>query len=611
MAENTLTNKTNSQTIDQTWFNDIHTALAESFVGRDTDGVPTSGKDLGSSLYPWGKAYISDLVIDGALIDITSVIATQSHKIISGKVGADSNQAMFLTPAGSSGGRSLTISASVTSLIYEVTGEQTTLSSNIVVSGLTAAPSSNNTATINDSHADNSNIRSAKIGERLNHDDNDDFTLTISSAGSNITALVGQRACFKYVGGITQYFTAYVQSSTVLSDIQRGFFFNSSLAPFKRGAMNNGGTITLMKLGWLFLDIDGATTEAVYTEPVFNGTQPASPASGDYWYDSTNSLWKRYNGSAFIQVDRLLIGMFFCDTADCLGVRAVDYFATHKADNSIEIQYFSATQVLAKGNRQKICVFGNTYDFANTRLVWDITTNLAPASLLEASTSEAASLYYFAYITDRGVLKLSDAAPIWRGQFFGWYHPFAPWRAVGYIYNNSSSDFSAGTVITDNLGYGNLPVSGCGYLTKTNFLVGGLPRNRLEPLDVSTSAAFSGQSTTGTSFVSIVSTTTQLTRTGTILIIITGTSYASPAYIQSSGFVSNRINLVLKQNGTKVMNWPFLFSTTTQVPLSFVTICSATKYSSNTFELGLESESGTQIANAGDARMYIFDIEGE
>lgn len=607
MGDNTLSARTNGQTIDQTWFNDIHTALQETVLGRNSSGVPTAGKDLGSNLYPWGTVYAGDLVIDGSLVDLESVLATASHKVVSGKVHTDANQPCFLTPAGS--GRSLTIAASVTPLVYEVSGEVITLSSDIVVSGLTAAPSSNNTCTLNMAvDPSGGTIRSIKLGERLAHDETDistgpiggyeDFTLTIASVGSEISGLVGKRAAFKIVGSGTEYFTAYVASATTLTNVRRGFFFNSSLAPVKPTYVSNTNTITLLKMGWLFLDVDGATTEAVYTEPIYATTQPAAPASGDYWYDFTNTVWKRYNGAAYVTVDRLLIGVFCSDATNTIGCRPVDFFASHKSDNTLRIEYNSASKVIANSIGAKITVFGNTYDFGNTRPIWDNITDIAPSSMcLEAGSGEQSNVYYFAYIKDTGVPVFSDMPPQWRPDLLGWYHRYAPWRAVGYIFNVSTT-FSTTRIQ-------NFSVNQYGWLSDTDIPLNGIKRTRLEAMGFAQSSAGTNTNSTG-AFVSIAQVVHTAT-TGRAMICLAPIG-TSDSYFQVNN--TGAVQITLKRSSTVVAQWRFSAASGYAIPLNlfFIEAFPLVRGTSYTYDWGIESSSGTQINSAGDWKAFAFDI---
>jgi len=451
MGTGNLTDRSAAQTVLHTHVNEIHQVLEEAFVGRNSSGVPTEGKDLGTSLYPWGRAYVDDLILDGTSVDLSTILNATPYKILSGDLDAV-NMPNFLSPAGSGGGRSLTIEASTADpLELEINGEVISITSDIVLSSLTAAPSSNNTATWASAAPTGGTTEDMRLmgehGWGVNSvTDSDRSYIEMSSTGSEISALIGKRAAFKVVsGGNTEYFTAYVQSSTILSDLKRGWFFSGTdHRPFIRRAATSGDTITLLKMGWIFVDSDGTTAEATYTEPAYSGTQPTGAASGDYWYDLVNLLWKRYNGTSFVEAERIFIGIFASDQTDTIAYRCADIYANYSSLNTIAVKYFSASQIISTSSQARINVAGNVLDFVN-RITWDMASHIAAVDYAY-NTTEQASTFYYLYITDTGNQKISDMHPTWRADFQGWYHPHAPWRCVGSVFNNGSSNLETASV---------------------------------------------------------------------------------------------------------------------------------------------------------------------
>lgn len=126
----------------------------------------------------WYSAPPSNItLINSALNGIGSV---SSSRIVSGLSDANS-QPMFLVPSGST--NAVTLKATATNFTAFFNNVSQTFTSDIVLTGLTVAPSSNNTATVNDASL-SAQQSSKTIGER-------DTQLTLSSIGSNITALNG------------------------------------------------------------------------------------------------------------------------------------------------------------------------------------------------------------------------------------------------------------------------------------------------------------------------------------------------------------------------------------------------------------------------------------
>lgn len=405
--------------------------MGEDFVGRSSTGVATANKNLGTASIPWGTLRANAIIVGGAALD-TSQVSAPPFRVVSGKVRTTSNQPQYLTPAGAAA--SFTISAATTSLVYSVAGSSFTLSSDIVTGSLSLAPSSNNTALVNDTDAaDQESTRTwGEIdGER---------DITIDSAGSEITALIGTYQAFGVNDGTTdEYFWAYIESATKLTKVYRGFYYNSSLNPVNRLKFANNDTITLLKAHYVFLENDLATVDTTTRAPFVQFSTPGSPATDDYWYDLDNQLWKRYNGSSFDTVNRAYIGMVVCDQTNCIAARCVPFDKRHKSDNAIELRKDSATVVEARSAMNKLIVDGSELYYDTAFPSWDITTNLATSVDMYNSSEQASTMYYF-YVTEEGDTKISDISPYWRPDMWGYYHPHNTWRCVGSAFNDSSSD---------------------------------------------------------------------------------------------------------------------------------------------------------------------------
>lgn len=427
MAENSLTTRAAGETITANFFNEPKSALCTEFVGRNSAGVPTAGQSLGTIGTPWGTVRATNVIVNGDALDVSQVTAPQ-NRIISGKTRTSSNQPAFITPNGAA--LSLIIAGGTTNLEVDVNGANVTVSTNITVSGLTAAPGTNNTALINDTDA------AGQADTRLWGEPEHRKTITMDTVGSNISALVGKYAAFKLN---SEYFLAYVNSATELTQCRRGYFYDSTLVPMNRGTFSNNDTLTLMKLGWVFLENNGTTTDVTYNNPVWSFTSPGSPVTGDYWYDLQNSTWKRYDGAAFQIINRVLIGTFINNTTACVGARCIDFFAKYEDTNTLALSKFSTEIVKGSKLNQKVRVAGHTFDFGNSLATWNITTDLASADDMYSASEQASTMYYL-YVTDKGEEVISDISPYFRSDLFGEYHPHNPWRCVGLAYNDGSSD---------------------------------------------------------------------------------------------------------------------------------------------------------------------------
>ena len=226
MGVNTLNNRAAGQTIVDTFFNEINTAMNSDFVGRNSTGVPTGGQALGTIAYPWGTVRAGSLVLNGSVVD-TSQITAPPNRVISGAKRSTSNQPAYIIPNGAA--LSLVVDGTPTELVVDINGTEVTVNTDITKSSLTAAPASNNTALVNDVEA------ADQHDTRLWGEPEHRKVITIDTVGSNITALVGKWAAFKINNGADdEYFLAFVKSATELAYCRRGYFYDASKVPMNR-----------------------------------------------------------------------------------------------------------------------------------------------------------------------------------------------------------------------------------------------------------------------------------------------------------------------------------------------------------------------------------------
>jgi hypothetical protein len=432
MSANTLNNRASGQTITADFFNDIHSALDGDFVGRGATGIPTAGQNLGTVALPWGNVYASAMTIGGTAID-TSKIVSPANRVVSGKKRSTSNQPAFITPNGAAA--SFIIAGATTPLVLNINSIAVSVSTDLTKSGLTVAPSSNNTCLVNDTTA--AGQAETKIwGEYWSRK-----AITIDTVGSGISGLVGKYAAFK-TG--TEYFIALVETSTKLSRAYRGFFYNSSLAPLNRVALTDNDVITLMSLAWIFVSNDGTTVDVTYNNPVWAVTSPSSPATGDYWYDLANNTWKRYDGASFQIISRTFVGWAVLDSTNCVAARCEHVYADFDNHHELTLEISSTSVVQQASPYASISVYGSLIEYKQSITQWNMTTNLAAAADMYSSTEQASTMYYL-YVKDTGEKVISDISPYYRPDFRGWYHPHNPWRCAGLAYNDGSSNIiSAG-----------------------------------------------------------------------------------------------------------------------------------------------------------------------
>lgn len=417
-------------------------ALLEDIVPRGTDGAPNaSTENAGSPTLPFGSIYTENLYIDGDLFSVAAV-SSQKNRLISSDTRTTSRQPLALVPAGVGNGLSVTVLGAAVDLVFDVNGTQYTLTADITKSSLTAAPSSSNTALINNIYEATGTHSSRLYGENYEPSGYDDSgaktPMEIDTAGSAITGLVGTFQAFELNGEI---FFAFVRSSTRLSNCYRGFFIDENGDPINRATCANNDTVTLYSINWIFLNSDLSTVTATITNPVWSYVEPASPSTGDFWYDFNASAWKTYNGAAFVSANSFLLGLAVCDDTDCIAARTLDFWHIPRSDSTIEIEKVSASIARIKNPRSRAFVYGGNVQFGFSLQSFDMSTHLADASDLYDATEQASRNYYF-YLSDLGEAKISDIEPYYRPDLGGLYHPHNTWLCVGFGKNDSSSDFS-------------------------------------------------------------------------------------------------------------------------------------------------------------------------
>lgn len=360
-----------------------------------------------------------------SLAGLENVVGTglTNNRLVSGRVRTTSAQPIFLVPNGAA--RTIKLDGTPTSFLYYVDGTQYTISTDVTLTNLTAAPSSNNTCLVNDALAADQYW--------TKYEGEDGRGITVDAMGTEISNLVGKFAGFKLSNGAeTEYFIAYVASSTSLTKARRGYFFDSSDAPIPRIVYTDNDTITLMKLTWVFAKTDGTLT-VTYNNPVWSDDEPSSPATGDYWFDLSANTWKKYDTVAYADADAMLVGICLQDSSNTVAARSFEFFDDYADLNTVEIVAESNTQVKSKYPGSQINVWGSVIKNDYNLHTWDMTLDL------ESGVTEGASTYYYFYITETGDKVISDKKPHNRADLHGYYHPSHSWRCVGRAFNNSSS----------------------------------------------------------------------------------------------------------------------------------------------------------------------------
>jgi len=400
-------------------------ALQGAFVGRNTSGVPTSAQSLGTALYPWGNVYSNAITIGGEVIDLSD-ITSPATRIVSGRSRAASGQPQFLQ--GNAAAASVKILATTTDLVLSINSTSTTITADITEVSLTTAPAANNTCTINDA-AFTDQDESKYFGEidgRIPY-------IPIDAVGSEISARVGQFISLKT--DTSEILFGWLKSATELVNVFRGFYFDASLDPLVRETLIDGEVLTLLATGWIFIDDDGATVDVTYTTPVYAYTAPTSPVADDYWYDITNSTWKRYSGSAWVATDRIPLGLCALNTSYCIATRSFDFYSAFKEQNTMDCEVFSDSVIRTGYGTNKVHVYGTDLEMQKYPVEWDNTTDMSSGSVGNDTD-------YYLYISTSGQTIIDLERPYDRTtDLRGKYHPYNNWRYIAKAKTDGTADW--------------------------------------------------------------------------------------------------------------------------------------------------------------------------
>jgi YVTN family beta-propeller protein len=427
VGTNTLSTRSDLQTIIAEWFNDLKTLLCIDLVPRNISGVPTDAAgSLGSSTYRWKDAYFSGAVyVGGVDISQTDSEWKDATRILSGK--AKTSGAPDFLALGT--GLAATFEATTTDVVCYIEDVQYTFDTDLSYTGLTAAPSSNNTCLVNQPYfLDREFTRT--LGEW------DDEYIAIDNIGSEITALDGTIAAFK------------VNSEIIIALVDTT---NNRLKPLYRGfagttqeTITNNDTLYLYKINSLLLKSDGIVKVASTYWPESVATAPAAGTTGKIYFERDTGKVAYDDGSA-ISYNYVFLGFVLCNSAASAYVQCSELDKSWRPN--IEMN-------LAIKDTSTVTIKRGSYVNVAGEIVWfvydlDITTSADMAG----SETVAASKQYYIYVSNAGVVYISINAP--RNVIYpyrGFYHTSEYWRCIGEIKTNGATEIEllSGGVISDH-----------------------------------------------------------------------------------------------------------------------------------------------------------------
>ena len=435
MGTETLITRETGQKITAEVINLLNRVLEGDFVGRDSTGAPALGQLLGTLAIPWNIANITNLILNGSPVD-PSLLTRPPNIVSSGLSRSNSDYPAFLDFDNIT--NAIEILGDAVNLNLLINGSAAIVGTDINTTGLTVAPSSNNTCLVNEpTFVDQESTKYA--GE-------DGTTLNIDAAGSEITSRIGQVIALQK-NGSTEIMLAYVKSTTELTNIFRGWFYDSNGAPIVRETLADDDQLNILSLAWIFVEDDGLIVEISYKSPIYSFDQPSGTA-GDYWFDLLNNTWKVHSGVSWDVSDQTLVGACAIGTTKTGGQRPLDFYHDYRDTNTIQLEIFSSTVIQSKSIDNLFYAYSKSVSISETKITWN------SASDMETGSITANTIYYL-YIAKTGQRVISLEKPYDRIDLNGKYHPYEAWRYVGEAETNSNSQWSqvySHILIDDNIG---------------------------------------------------------------------------------------------------------------------------------------------------------------
>lgn len=424
MSTNTLVTKAPTNLILSSDPNQYFSAFAGDVVPRNTSGVPTDlAGSLGQLGLQWNNIYFGgNLIKNGAVLDLSS-IQTLNHQIQNGKQNADGFP-NFLALVISTLNVVIKAGGGNPNLDLVINGATASLTSDLTITGLIAAPAANNTCLINDV------TYTGQTFTKTQGEFHRTF-ITIDTIGTEISSLDGTVQVFKHGSG-PEYFLAYVDTTN-----NRLWAFKRGIASSAREALNNNDTITLLKGNYIFLDKDLLSHEEPIKFPPSQPFDPAAPATGDIYFDTSVFRWKRYNGTIFESKDIHWLGIAITDATETVAVHSNDFDLAWAPELELEAYWMDADTVRMIIRRTNVA--GNSFQFEE-----NFGRDIQLSTDLESSFSEAADTLYYIYMDKDLNFFFSPRIPRAKDKRQGYYHPLKYWRWTGVAcFNDSSSDLQA------------------------------------------------------------------------------------------------------------------------------------------------------------------------
>lgn len=205
-----------------------------------------------------------------------------------------------------------------------------------------------------------------------------------------------------------------------------------------RATLTDNDVVYLMEANYIFMNSDGSLS-ATTLPPKYQSSDPAGGTAGEFYFNTSSKVWKRYSGSWGTN-NAILLGAVVCDQTGVVAIDHEDFDlswdSTYEADIYPIMEGTSAISAVsglsAIGvNIQKVSVAGETVYMPTPREL------VLSAQLLSTLTEASGTLYYL-YLTPLGEFYFDTVAPRNKGKKRGYYHPKYYWRNIFFVYNDAS-----------------------------------------------------------------------------------------------------------------------------------------------------------------------------
>lgn len=366
----------------------------------------------------WYEAPSSDI---STISNFFASSNSAQNRIVTG-LNSAYGQPIFVRPSAS--GRTAVVKGDTTNLSYSVAGQLYSLTTAVTSPVASVPVAAGNTAT----HGGTTFVLQTLTGV-LGQDGN---TVDMSAAGAGITAQIGKWIAFKINN---EPMMGFVKNSTTITNCIRYGWLDSSGNPILRATHAGGETITLERLFFIFLT-STQTVEICETNPTASGTQPSSAAAGDMWFDLSAGIWKKYSGSVWAASNSLLVGFGIANATDCIAAKPLDYSNAYSSLCENDLEFVSSTLIATRQSSLNVNVYGTSISSQNTKAYWQTGVTVFEGGAIQNNTN------YCLYLSQKGEPIISAYAPAdRRDDLGGFYHIYAPFRALGTISTDGSGNF--------------------------------------------------------------------------------------------------------------------------------------------------------------------------